>query len=966
MSHRRKLLLIGWDAADWKVITPLLDEGKMPNLARLIDSGVMGNLATLYPVLSPMLWTSIATGKRAWKHGVHGFTEPDPRTGKIRPISNLARNTKALWNILNQNGLKSNVIGWWPSHPAEPINGVMVSDGFCKAMGESEAEWPMRPGTVHPPQLADPLKKLRIHPYDLEGEQILPFVPSAAEIDQQQDKRLFSIGKIFAECSSVHAAATAVIQLEPWDFMAVYYDAIDHFCHGFMKYHPPRQEWIDERDFELYSEVVTAAYRFHDLMLGALIQLAPDDTTFVVVSDHGFHSDHLRPREIPNEPAGPADEHRHFGMIVMSGPGIKRDELVFGAGLLDIAPTILHLFDLPIGRDMDGKPLTGALVENGKQPSKEVTYIDSWDDIDGDDGRHPVDLQVDPFDAHEAMQQLVALGYVESPDADEETATAHTVRELRYNLARAYIGGRRLPEAIEILEELWQQWPEEQRFGVQIFDACLGLGRTAEARGCLDRIVANKQEYSEKAREELAEFQEQLKKRAQERGDSNQDPPKSSDGNAEPADAGGEPFELTLQDQQQLRRLRARTQTNPYTLAYLNGVLLLAENRPHEALGELKKASEVQMRNQPDVYDRIGQVYLRLRRWVDAEQQYEQMLEIDPVSAAARLGLARSLLPRRQFSAALDQATASIGLIYFQPLAHYLCGVALLHMKQPERAAQAFRTAIEQNPTFPRAHLHLARIYERDLNEADLGRRHRELASQARRQIDQSRSGRLLPERQESDLPLSEVATLGDIGNTEKPGPLGEDEIVIVSGLPRSGTSMMMQMLAAGGLPVLTDQRRTADENNPRGYFELEAAKRLASDKAWLTEANGKAVKVVVQLLTQLPLDHRYRIVFMERPLKEVVASQAEMLSRGSEQGNGLRKPTDPARLALTYQRQVNDVRRILAQCSERFSVLSVSYHDALADASAMASRVNRFFGSSLNQDAMAAAIDPLLRHQKG
>ena len=120
--NKRKVLLIGWDAADWKVINPLLDAGKMPNLARFIEQGVIGNLATLQPVLSPMLWTSIATGKRPYKHGIHGFSEPDPVTGGIRPVTNLSRKTKAVWNILNQNDLNTITVGWWPSNPAEPLS----------------------------------------------------------------------------------------------------------------------------------------------------------------------------------------------------------------------------------------------------------------------------------------------------------------------------------------------------------------------------------------------------------------------------------------------------------------------------------------------------------------------------------------------------------------------------------------------------------------------------------------------------------------------------------------------------------------------------------------------------------------------------------------------------------------------------------------------------------------------------
>src|SRR6266478_3567476 len=133
---KSRVMLIGWDAADWKVIKPLLEAGQMPNLARLMATGVHGNIATIYPALSPMLWTSIATGKRAYKHGIFGFTEPDPATGGIRPVTNLSRKTKAIWNILNQNGLNTIVIGWWPSNPVEELSqGVMVSNDFQSAHG---------------------------------------------------------------------------------------------------------------------------------------------------------------------------------------------------------------------------------------------------------------------------------------------------------------------------------------------------------------------------------------------------------------------------------------------------------------------------------------------------------------------------------------------------------------------------------------------------------------------------------------------------------------------------------------------------------------------------------------------------------------------------------------------------------------------------------------------------------------
>src|ERR1700690_3553619 len=158
----RKVLLVGWDAADWKVIHPLMHAGKMPNLQRIVENGVSGQISTLHPPLSPMLWTSIATGKRPFQHGIHGFSEPTPDGRGVQPVTNLSRKTKALWNILNQNDLRSVVIGWGPTPPAEPINGVMISDHYHRARGPIERGWPLPANTVHPPELAEALASLRM------------------------------------------------------------------------------------------------------------------------------------------------------------------------------------------------------------------------------------------------------------------------------------------------------------------------------------------------------------------------------------------------------------------------------------------------------------------------------------------------------------------------------------------------------------------------------------------------------------------------------------------------------------------------------------------------------------------------------------------------------------------------------------------------------------------------------------
>ena len=946
-----KVLLLGWDAADWKVIGPLLDAGRMPHLERLARSGVVGNLSTLSPVLSPMLWTSIATGKRAHKHGIHGFSEPDPVSGGVRPITNLGRSTKAIWNILQQNGLKSNVVGWWPSHPVEPISGVMVSNHYQQKVAPVDKPWPMRPGTVHPPHLADHIADLRIHPADLEPEMLLPFIPGAAEIDQKKDFRLASVAKILAETASIHAAGTALIQLEPCDFMAIYFDGIDHFCHGFMKYHPPRLEWVDEADYELYKEVVNAGYQFHDMMLGTYLQLIDDDTTVIIVSDHGFHPDHLRPREIPNEPAGPADEHRQFGIVAMMGPRLRRDAHLFGASLLDITPTILSLFDLPIGEDMDGRPLTNAFCE---PPA--LRWLPSWDAVEGDAGLHPAGMQSDPVDQHAAMQQLVELGYIDQPDADMQKAAANTLRELRYNLARDLLDASHLGEAIALLQQLWDADPDEGRFGVHLFDAQLALGRNEEAEATLERLIREKQRCSEEALLTLQELTETLEKE------------------------GRKPEDLSEPERRRLNKLHKRAGINHHTFAYLRGRLLAAQERHQEALSSFEQAREVQMHNRPSLFQQIAESHLALGQLEEAERAFNAIRAIDPINAASHLGLARVHSRRQQHAKALDQAIAAAGLLHDQPLAHVLCARSLAALGRHQEAITSLQVALAQKPIYPQAHRLMARL-QRSQGKLELAREHRLLAKASVARLRAFRRGEPL-DRSDLDHDLQDLllkpASLADLCVDPLPlpnvpglaapaisvPPLAPEEAVIVSGLPRSGTSMTMQMLAAGGLELLSDGKRSPDASNPRGYQEFEPVKSLGRAPAthWIERTRGKAVKIVAPLLAHLPQDRPYRIVFLERPLREILASQASML----EQSGKVSSARSQRQLAAAYLQHINRLRAILQRPEAQVQLLSIPYHQAIADPRAMAARLNRFLGGGLDEEAMAAAISPELHRQRG
>ncbi|MAQ94836.1 MAG: hypothetical protein CMM84_15070 [Rhodothermaceae bacterium] len=474
----KRVLLIGWDAADWKVMSPLLDAGKMPALASLVDRGVMGNLATLEPPFSPMLWTSIATGHTADRHGIHHFVQPDESGTGIRPVLGTSRTTKALWNILHQEGMRSNVVGWWPSHPAEPIRGAMVSNFFQTAASP--------PGTVHPPEIEDTLLDLRIDLRELTGNHLVPFIPDLAEIDQETDKRPLAVARAIADAASIHAAVTYLMETTEWDLTAVYYDAIDHLGHGFMGYHPPQMEGVSDDDFRRYRHVVEAGYRFHDMMLGQLLAQVDVDTAVILLSDHGFHSDHLRPRVVPRHvPAGAALEHRPFGALVMAGPGIRRDERIYGAGLLNVAPTVLTLLGLPVGADMAGAPLVQAFEE---PPAFET--IPSWEAVDGEDGRHPDGARADPWSEHEAVQQLVGLGYLD-PDQSDAEAAAAAVRDAAFNLARVYDSTGRVAEAIPLYESVVEaESPHRDYYALALARAYAADGRVEDARRVVEASVA--------------------------------------------------------------------------------------------------------------------------------------------------------------------------------------------------------------------------------------------------------------------------------------------------------------------------------------------------------------------------------------------------------------------------------------------------------------------------------------------
>jgi hypothetical protein len=189
---------------------------------------------------------------------------------------------------------------------------------------------------------------------------------------------------------------------------------------------------------------------------------------------------------------------------------------------------------------------------------------------------------------------------------------------------------------------------------------------------------------------------------------------------------------------------------------------------------------------------------------------------------------------------------------------------------------------------------------------------------------------------------------------------MNRETITIVTGLPRSGTSMMMKMLEAGGLELLTDNIRTADQDNPKGYFEFERVKQIEQDKAWLEDARGRAVKLISALLKHLPRGYSYKVIFMRRAMSEVLASQRQMLIRRGEPADAV--PDE--RMAAMFEKHLAGVESWLA-AQPNTDTIYVSYNEVMSDPRPHAERINSFLGGSLDVDRMTAVVDRTLYRQK-
>jgi predicted AlkP superfamily phosphohydrolase/phosphomutase len=406
-----KVVLFALDAGTWDVIDPLIERGLLPNLARLKAGGTSGALQSIQPSSSPVIWTSIATGKTPEKHGITFFVRfPDGNTGQPQPVSRTMRKGKALWNILSETQREVAVIGWFVTWPAEEVRGVLVSD---------RAHFEDVKNAIFPPGYLSAVPRATADDVSEAMPEFMAFAFDPEKLDKDSsdpEERLnFLVYDRFVRAYSrdlyYKRVAAQVLSERPPDFLAVYLRGTDDVQHGFWKFmEPDAFEGVTAEQSERFGRVIEEYWRWTDEAVGEILDYyADEDPLILVISDHG---------------AGPATgefaiqapeylhlsgAHRDQGILIANGPGIRPGATIDGAGIYDVTPTILRYWGEPVARDMDGKVLDGLFNETfAKRP---IEWIDTYDDPDdpGPEFREHPKSAADP----EIVDHLKSLGYID-------------------------------------------------------------------------------------------------------------------------------------------------------------------------------------------------------------------------------------------------------------------------------------------------------------------------------------------------------------------------------------------------------------------------------------------------------------------------------------------------------------------------------------------------------------------------
>ena len=408
---RTRVLLIGVDAGEWDVLGPLLDDGRCPNLARMRDQGSSGKLRSLEPLTkSPIIWASIATGKVPEKHGILDFFVKQKELahtrntvageGETPATSNLWR-ARTIWQILSSLGHTVGVVGWWTTWPAQPVNGVLVSDYVQYDTGT----WPKKnSGRTYPDSLDPLVDRLRVKPENVSWAELFQFVPpiDTTKVTRRQQDLLQNLKWIYAADMTFYRVGLELYRKKHPDFFTVYFRGVDEVSHVYWDVDVPGSGFsppLSEAEVTWLRHIIPNYYVFTDRMIGDFLKEAPKGTDVIVNSDHGFGGG-----------GRGVMAHKVDGMILMMGPNVVKGGNISGATVLDVTPTILAMFGLPVARDMDGRPIPGGLEPNLVKRMERETKLLTYETAKAaGESQDPVRSPVD----QELRERLRSLGYIQ-------------------------------------------------------------------------------------------------------------------------------------------------------------------------------------------------------------------------------------------------------------------------------------------------------------------------------------------------------------------------------------------------------------------------------------------------------------------------------------------------------------------------------------------------------------------------
>ncbi len=622
-----RLLLVGWDAADWRILHPLIDAGDLPVLRSIVEGGPSGQLLATQPLVPVAQWTSIATGKRPWQHRVchpiERITDANERVG----VTAGPRRSRALWEILAQAGKRSLVVGWPATHGGRTENTVIVSDRYAQpTAGPGIKPWPpAAPGTYWPEGIGARLDSWRVSPEEVQADIVSLCVPEWKKIDQKRDRRLGQLRLFLATDFSHQAAMMTLLADGKWDFAAVRFPALGAISQLFFHYRLPRPDWIPEAEFGVYEHVIRGACRLLDQMLGKLVKIAGGDAGVLVVSANGVGRRASRP---PRARAGDDETWKSpHGIFAARGPGLAEDALIVGATVLDVAPTVLTWFGLPIGDDMEGR----VLVEGFVKPP-EVRRVATW----------------------EPAQAMPYSPPAESPGARNHSQAALVLqRESEWNLAQSCLEAARYEEALPVLERLFREFPERPELGHAFFQCQLTVRRLPEAAETLEVVLEGLPAgiWSLLSRAELCHA----------RGDTR-----------EARRLVEEAWALQPTDPDAMRRL---------------GMLLL-RLRQWDALADLARQALKLDENEPLAWLGLAEAQLRKRLAAEAEEAALRAIGLNYYLADAHFVLARAFISQGKWEQARDTMQT---LLQLQPSNQTAAAYAKRMGRQPPPPATESR-----------------------------------------------------------------------------------------------------------------------------------------------------------------------------------------------------------------------------------------------------------------------------------